>query len=522
MDRHLDATRGTDRPDRPAAPRVLPGLFEQVWLNGRLTQHLHEVYAGPSEPAVAVGLTDARGAATYTKVALARAAGRVSRASGRGGGTTAPGRVLLRRAPRAIRTLAARLDGGVVAISATNGKTSAARMLAAILEAQGRSVVHNRLGANTHWGVAAALAERDGEVGVFEVDEAWLPLLAAELKPSVVVLGNLARDRLDSYGELDLLVRVWRDLIRRCRPPTVVVANADDPLLAGPGGVLEQATVEPVLFGIADRTVGRAAPEHPHDGHSCTLCGGPVRYTSAFVGHLGHYRCGGCRRARPEPTVRALDVRERGLDGVSLTIALATTVVAVDLSLPGLHNVYNALAASAAGLAFGAEPGMIRDGLQAVRAPFGRAESIELGGRDVRLLLVKNPVGMNVTLRLLGEDKRHHPLHLWLALNDELLDGRDVSWIWDADFEALAGAVGAATCSGRRASELALRLKYAGWRCRLDVRPDLETGFESALARAPRSLIAMPTYTALLGLRPVLNRRGVALTDWGTDARAAS
>src|SRR5437588_2303026 len=240
---------------QPPAPHAQPpaphALFEEVWLNGRLEEHLDAVYREGSDPAALVTNAN-RAELTYTKLSVARAAGRVSRARGHGGGSAAPGRLLLRMAPRAIATLAARLGGGITLISATNGKTATARMLASILEADGRAVVHNRVGANTHWGVVTALAEGDGDSGVFEVDEAWLPLLAAELRPRLVVLGNLFRDRLDGYGELERLIALWRGLLHSSLAPETVVANSDDPLLAAPGGVLDNAPMRPILFGVSD------------------------------------------------------------------------------------------------------------------------------------------------------------------------------------------------------------------------------------------------------------------------------
>ena len=143
------------------------------------------------------------------KLAVARAAGTLSRRSGRGGGTTLPGRLLLRMAPDAIARLAAELDGGTTIVSATNGKTTTAGMIAAALRAAGREPVHNRAGSNMTWGVATALLEQHGTEGLFEVDEAWLPRVAAELEPRLVVLGNLFRDQLDRYGELEHIADEW-------------------------------------------------------------------------------------------------------------------------------------------------------------------------------------------------------------------------------------------------------------------------------------------------------------------------
>ncbi len=493
-------------------------LFEQVWLEGHLESHLEAVYGG--DPVRLVGSMDPS-SLTYTKLAVARAAGRVSRAGGHGGGTTAPGKLLLRLAPRAISTLAARLADGVVLVSGTNGKTTTARMLAAILEADGRTVVHNRTGANTNWGVGAALAQSDGDIGLFEVDEAWLPLLTAELRPRLVVLGNLSRDRLDRYGELEQLRTAWCGLVRGASAPRTIVVNADDPLLAGPGGVLDHARADSILFGVEDRSVGSPAPEHPREAHSCAACGGPIRYSRAFVGHLGHYGCERCGRSRPGPSVSARAISGRGLDGTQAEIEFPGGSLEVRLAQPGLHNVYNALAAAAAAVALGLRPGSIRTGLASMLPPFGRSETITVSGRPVHLCLVKNPAGANATFTVLQAERRQHPLHLWLALNDGWADGRDVSWIWDADFERLAGVVGAVTCSGRRANELALRTKYAGWNCPIEANDDLDASFAAALARAPGPLIALPTYSALLEMRRVLNRHGVSVSDWGTTARAA-
>jgi UDP-N-acetylmuramyl tripeptide synthase len=494
-------------------------LFDQVWLNGRLKENLDAVYDRrgdlmwmPPGPRCAP--------LTSTKLQLARACARTNRASGRGGGTTAPGRLLLRIAPGAIETLSERLSGGITLVSATNGKTTTARMLAAILEANGQAVVHNRAGANRHWGVCSALAEQAGAVGVFEVDEAWLPLLGAVMRPRLLVLGNLSRDRLGAYGELERLVSLWRRLLRGPNAPPGVVVNADDPLLAGPGGVLDGVVTPSLLYGVQDDRVGHATPDHPHDALACVVCGQPLHYTRAFVGHIGHYGCPRCQRSRPEPTVCARAVAERGLAGVSATISCSKGSFPLSLRQPGVHNVYNALAATAAALSLGVPLAAIETGLASVQAPFGRSEPILVHGRTVHLCLIKNPAGANATFRLLRSDRRVQPLHLWLALEDAVADGGDFSWIWDVDFERLTGIVGAVTCTGGRAGELALRLKYAGWHPPT-VEEDLARSFEHSLRKAPGTLVALPTYTALLGLRGVLNRQGVAVSDWGTAARAA-
>src|SRR3954463_10252049 len=169
------------------------------------------------------------------KRGLAKAVGNLSRASGRGGGPPLPGRLLVRMAPDAIERLAAQLDRGSIVVSSTNGKTTTAGMIAGILRADARRPVHNRAGSNMTWGVATALLEQSGDEGLFEVDEAWLPKVAAELDPRLVVLGNLFRDQLDRYGELEHLADEWGKIVAERAGGTSFVLNADDPLVADLG-----------------------------------------------------------------------------------------------------------------------------------------------------------------------------------------------------------------------------------------------------------------------------------------------
>jgi UDP-N-acetylmuramyl tripeptide synthase len=233
-------------------------------------------------------------------------------------------------------------------------------------------------------------------------------------------------------------------------------------------------------------------------------------YETVLLGHLGHYRCPGCGRERPQPTVSAREVELHGMSGARFTLCAAAGELQVELPLPGLYNVYNALAATALALELGASLAQVGSALHAFGGAFGRVETIEMGARPVSILLVKNPAGANEVLRTLTlEDGT---LDLWIALNDGIADGRDVSWIWDADFELLAGRVTRVTCSGTRAEEMALRLKYAGVEADLSVQRDIAASLDSAVARGEpgRALYALPTYTALLELRDGLARRGLA------------
>ena len=456
------------------------------------------------------------GALFGAKRLLARAAGAASRASGRGGGTTLPGRLLLRLAPDALSRLGSRLGGDVTLVSATNGKTTTAGMLAAVLAAADRRPVHNRAGSNMTWGIATALLEQRGGEGLFEVDEAWLPEVTAQLDPSLIVLGNLFRDQLDRYGEIEALADDWARVVGERAGRSRFALNADDPLVADLGRDGDGRRREGLLyFGIEDPSQALPELQHAFDAKHCRRCGHPYAYERAFVGHLGHYSCPSCGAGRPQPDVAATEIELRGMRGSLATIRTPQGELRLDLPLPGLYNVYNALAAVAAGLQLGIEPGRIGTALREARGAFGRVETISVADKALSILLIKNPAGANEVLRTLRLEEDEGGLDLWIALNDRIADGRDVSWIWDADFELLAGAVRRVTCAGTRAPEMAVRLKYAGWpEEAIAVQTGIEASLDRAVEDAPKRLFALPTYTALLELHKLLSSRGLAPEFW--------
>ena len=601
---------------------------------------------------------------------IAASAGALSRATGRGGGTSLPGMVLNKLEPGALARLGGVLGGGAVYISATNGKTTTARLLSACLRADGRDVTTNAAGANLASGVTAALLARQrrrraterarprprrrgsadghvrsrrahsigrhhnvpsqdsagggmtgcGGIGVFEVDEAALGQVAGALQPRVVVLMNLFRDQLDRYGELEAIAERWGDLTRSLGPATILVLNADDPALAHLGigrtkepmfqpywpegapesigaglgnppasqpfrppapesigadpvgapasqpfrpPALERIGADPpnvVLFGIDDPAVGRPDLPHAADTVRCGNCGGPLSHDLVTVGHLGHWHCEGCGLGRPQPHISARRVQLDGLDRLTLTIDGLRTLdgagadkadeagadeagangadeagadeadeageadeadgtgragIEITARLGGLHNAYNITAAVAASLALGVPPETVRTGIATVQAAFGRAEQVSLDGRTLRLLLAKNPTGVNENIRCLLAEPA--PLHLLMVLNDRTADGRDPSWIWDVDYEPLWDRIASLTLAGDRCWELALRFSYGGLDPgRFDVRESLPEALDSAVdATAPGGVLyALPTYTALLDLRAELVRRGAAHDFW--------
>jgi UDP-N-acetylmuramyl tripeptide synthase len=452
------------------------------------------------------------------KVAAARAAGALSRRTGRGG-TSLPGKLLMRLEPQAIGRLGARLSRGSAVISATNGKTTTAAMVSAILEQGGARLVHNGAGANMAGGVASALLQASGprgamagDLGLFEVDEFWLGRIVPELRPRALLLANLFRDQLDRYGELDAIADRWAAVVADpAAAGTRLVLNADDPLVADLG----RARSDALYFGVRDDGVALPGLAHAADSKHCRRCGAPYVYDAVYLGHLGRYRCPNGDTRRPEPAVSASAIVLQGTRGARFDLRLPDGAThAIALPLPGLYNVYNALAAAALAHALGAPAADVVAGLHAVRAAFGRAEAVQIGGREMAIMLVKNPTGANEVLRTLALEDGE--IDLFAVLNDRIADGRDVSWVWDADFEALAPRLRRATCSGTRAAELALRLKYAGVpEDRIAVHERLEDGLDRALAGGEGRLFALPTYTAMLALRELLVARGVAGSSFG-------
>ncbi|HKS70114.1 MAG TPA: MurT ligase domain-containing protein, partial [Ktedonobacterales bacterium] len=425
--------------------------------------------------------------------------------------------------------------------------TTTSGLTAGVLRAARLRVWRNREGANLLRGIAAALIIRARPSGrlrwhgnaaaVFEVDEAAFAAVVAAVRPHVVAVTNLFRDQLDRYGEVDTVAERWRAALRRLPAGTTLVLNADDPAVAALG---EGIAGRVVYFGVASAAVSEPSQVgEVVDTRTCPRCGAVLDFAPRFFSHVGHWACHSCGYARPAPAVEARDVRLDGLDDTRFTLATPGTpgtpgtqdaqespdapkaMRAVRLPLPGLYNVYNALAAAAISCALDVSPAAL-DALERFAPAFGRAERITVDGRTVQLLLAKNPTGLNEVLRTLagtagsaregaGDERRH----LLLALNDHAADGEDVSWIWDAGIERLAGIAGDVTVTGTRAYDLALRLKYAGI-APARVEPDPAVALREALAATPEgeTLYAVPTYTAMLELRAALERAGYVPHYW--------
>jgi lipid II isoglutaminyl synthase (glutamine-hydrolysing) len=445
------------------------------------------------------------------EVAVAQAAGRLSRLAGAGGGTTVPGKLLWKLDPGAIDRLAARLPLGSAVVSATNGKTTTAAMTASILGPR-LKLAHNRAGANLMSGVASTLIHaRGAELGLFEVDEAALPEVLARLRPGAVCLGNLFRDQLDRYGELEHVADGWRASVRELPATTALTVNGDDPQV----GELASERAGAVVFGLDDPRVARPSLQHAADSKYCIRCGTLYDYTAAYVGHLGDYHCPACGHSRPPLDVVARELELSGLESVGFTLDTPAGSGRVELRVPGLYNVYNALAAASLALALGAAVDEIVSGLGSFTAAFGRFERIAVGDRRILMLLIKNPAGANEAVRTIVDGSA--PTIAVIALNDAIADGRDVSWIWDVDFEPLLGGLERLVATGDRAAELALRFKYGGLPTdAIEVVPSLERALDRGLelVRPGGELVVLPTYTAMLALRKIVADRGFVRPYW--------
>jgi len=427
-----------------------------------------------------------------------------------------PGHVLLRLAPKALPQLAAELPDGIAAISATNGKTTTAAMLAAVLAPE-RDLCRNVAGANLLSGVATALLERPrgASTGVLEVDEAALPAVCSAVRPSVVALGNLFRDQLDRHGELEMVADRWRQLVSELPPDVTLVLGADDPVI----DALGDGRSAVLRYGIDDAAVASPARSEAADSTHCVRCGAPYDYDAVYLGHLGAYRCptGDHTRGRLDLAARA--VRPDGVRGTTFRLDAPDGSSEVVVPLPGLYNVENALAAIAIAYVLGVPTATSAQRLGGFSAAFGRFERFAVTGREAVLLLFKNPTGANEALRAIRDDL--DGAQIVLALNDRIADGRDVSWIWDIDFEGALDGSRRVICAGTRAAELAVRLRYA------DVDPTLivigddpEAAFDDAIMHAAvdERVYVLATYTAMLDLHRALAARGLTRRFWEETA----
>ncbi|WP_026734950.1 Mur ligase family protein [Fischerella sp. PCC 9605] len=413
-----------------------------------------------------------------------------------GAASVLPGSIARRIEPRLLQLLSQQVQNGVILVAGTNGKTTTSLFLREILERKGFRVAHNSTGANLENGLMTALMESTNLVGtldvdyaILEVDENILPKVLAPIQPKLILCLNLFRDQLDRYGEVDTISKRWGSAIATLPPETIIVANADDPTICHLGQQLSQQRVS--FFGLNEPEQYLEAIPHAVDSIYCPKCGHALDYKGVYLSHMGEYTCPSCGFTRSKPTLNSREWPQ---------------------ILIGLYNKYNTLAAATAAIELGIDQATVRDTIPNFQPAFGRAEELKINGKQVRILLSKNPVGTNETIRVVTQSHNQTTL---LVLNDRIQDGEDVSWIWDVDTEKLVQRGGTLVVSGDRAYDMALRLFYSDPKldnnCNLIVEEDLRQAINTALEHTPdnETLHILPTYTAMLDVREVLTGKKI-------------
>jgi UDP-N-acetylmuramyl tripeptide synthase len=440
------------------------------------------------------------------------------RLAGLGLGSNLPGRLARKLSPQLLRELAGQAKSGIVGVTGTNGKSTTAGLIASIMRTAGLEIVHNYQGANLITGITACLVEASnwsGEINadycLFECDEAAFPLIAAEADIQTVVVTNLFRDQLDRFGELDATAALIERGIKKRNSKAIL--NADDPNVSRLGQDSQR-----LYFGV-DSVVSNKGQNSDEQSIRlsnaelayCSICNHEVAYEQIFYGQLGKWFCPVCDNKRPAPQIFASQICLLPAES-KFKLHLDAKECEIHLPIPGLFNIYNALAAAAYAHEIGISMEAIRHGLKRYETLFGRSEKLTIEGKKVIIQLIKNPAGTSQALSTVVTNRESTIL---IAINDNLADGRDISWLWDADFELLQCLDGEITVAGTRAEDMAVRIKYAGYaEERINSMTDLEKALDAALnlTKTEQTLWILPTYTALLSLQKILKRRGLTLS----------
>ncbi len=421
-------------------------------------------------------------------------------------GTTLPGKIANWIDPEIMGHLSVAYRDGIIMITGTNGKTTTANLLASILRQSGEEFAFNQAGANLVTGITGALIQNTrwngssrASLALLEVDEATVPKFCEQVSPTLAIVTNFFRDQLDRYGELDTTVRMVRESLPK---ETLLVLNADDPLVAQFG--TDHASV--IYYGVERTPDSSSESEETREARFCPVCGTALNYALFHYGQLGIFNCLGCGFHRPEPEIRAQNIRmEEGL------LLFQVGVTSFTLSLQGYYNLYNALAALTAARQLEINDVLIEKGLRDFIPQAGRMERFYLPEGEITLTLVKNPTGFDQVIQtMLGVNK---PLRILIGINDLAADGRDISWLWDVNFERLGmheASINQVICTGLRAEDIALRLKYAGVSVeKLVIEHTLATALD--LLQVSRTVeevaFVLPTYTLLFPLREILEDR---------------
>ena len=432
-----------------------------------------------------------------------------------GGATAAPGLASLYFEPKILNKLAAGLKTTIL-VTGTNGKTTTSRLIGNHLDKLGIDYIHNRQGSNLERGIISSFLKKTTFFGklhtttaLFEVDEAALPSVITKLSPTVLVITNLFRDQLDRYGEVDNIRKSWEKCIANLDENTTLILNADDPTLAYLG---ENVRCKVIYFGLNDTQYLNEEVPLAVDNIRCPKCKSELKYRGYFISHQGHYSCLKCGFKRPETQVVAAKIKT--LENLSTFDLNDKNEINLDLTIntPGLYNIYNCLSSYAALKESKFNLDSFALTASDFKPVFGRAEKLSHQGRNIIVALAKNPTGFN---EIINTYLKKEPQTVLILINDFIADGRDVSWLWDVNFEQLKPLKHKFLTSGVRSADMALRLKYAGIENYENI-STVEDALEKGLSSLPQegTLLIIPTYTAMLSLKKLFVKKGISGEFW--------
>jgi UDP-N-acetylmuramyl tripeptide synthase len=420
----------------------------------------------------------------------------ISRTITQGNGSTWPGHFALKLNNNFIHDVVKKNSTKVIFIAGTNGKTTTSTLLRFLLDKNNIRVFQNESGANLLNGVASSIIQHANlsgklpyDVALFETDENTLPLLAKQISPDAIIFLNLFRDQLDRYGEVNTIASKWQTALNKLPKTTNLFVNGDDPELSY---IAQQSGLNTHYFGLEEKYMSKKEMTHDVDFLYCPNCHHKLTFKKTSYSHMGDFVCSHCgyKKADFKPIA--------------------------DLSIPllGTYNLYNTQAAATVIRdIFGIQINVIQENLKSFKPAFGRQEILSYRNKNVMILLSKNPAGFNQSLNAIIETKQK--LNVLLVLNDRIPDGRDVSWIWDVDFENLIPQAETITISGDRVYDMGLRIKYAQEQMieerKLKIEEDLTEALDTAIQILPenKTLYVLCTYSAMLEMRKIITGKKI-------------
>lgn len=425
------------------------------------------------------------------------------------GGTTFPGKVALKLDKNILGKVASGYN--VILVTGTNGKTTTTSMIYNILKEKGFSVITNNTGANLYSGIVTTFVDNykfsdknHEKFAVIEVDEANVKFITEKITPNIITVTNLFRDQLDRYGEVyTTLTKILEGV--HSVPTSKLILNGDESLL----GKLD--IKNPVVFyGFKTNINENKTIDINADAKFCKFCKTPYKYNFVTYNHLGDYYCTGCGYKRPEISYGVDEIID--LTSESSTVKINNTEIF--LSQSGVYNIYNALCAYSIAKELGVDDITIKKSLESQSSSFGRQETINIEDKEVKIILVKNPAGYNQALDTLCLSK--DTFSAAFILNDNYADGRDVSWIWDVNFEHLNNVdLNEIYVSGLRSYDMAVRLKTAGLdSSKFSITEEYDSLTERIKESNNKKVYILATYTAMINYRKHLHSKGYIKNLW--------